>query len=985
VAYRADIEIAVKGAQDLKKLTDQINTASKAVDSLNNYIELFSGAETVRNINNLSTAVREAATAFNRAALDTDEAVIAARAYVKATDELNAGLRERLQLVRSIQAAEIAERRVIRPSDAGYGQQTPALPPAFIRAQEIQQNWTTFFKQASELGRDLTAQAFNTSQNWSTFFTEAAEYSRDLVAKGLNTRQTWSTFFTEAAEYSRDLVAKALNTRQTWSTFFTEAAEYSRDLVAKGLNTRRSWDVFFLEAADIAADLKAKSLNTRQSWNKFFADAAELRADIATQDLQRTQRIRGERLQGLALGAGFPLLFGGGPGAVLGGAAGGLVPGKGAFAAQIGFSAIGQQLDKFVAATAEAGVALTSTSKTFDFMREKALFSSTVIEDQAIALEEQGKVTELANLLTKDLAKNIGGEGVEALQKLGDETNKLTKEWNLLTAQLFALVSGPLSQFISILNSFLGGITTERRLAVLRSEATPVQQARLAQITAQERGGETRNVRGGGTAFVAGAETTAVRTRILERAAAEGIVPAAPLGRVTSEDLRGITAPKATKRSDKAARDAAREAERVAEVVRQQQLATLEYKRQEEFGKKIAAAELARDPALVRRLQGEQQLAEWGIKTVNLLEKEENATARLAIARTQQAEQSLIISKTQQDLAKIEADRVEKFQDIITGLERQNELDTIKDERVRALREIEFQILDYKKQGLIVSEAEAQLYRDMAAARIKGPGAKRMEELQTSLASLTNQEQLAVAAADNIGQAFGNAFQEIVTGASSGQEAIANMMKSIGENFINMAAQIIAQQITMIILGTILKALGIGFSSGGGGGGGGGAGVNVTPGGSIDPLPGLAPGIRAANGAYFSNGIAAFAAGGIVNRPTLFKFANGGTTQTGLMGEAGPEAIMPLQRDGSGRLGVNAMGLREAMAGGGMGGGAPVLNMSFETTRFGDTEYVSRDQLEAAMAATRRQAARDGAQRGMTMTLDRIQQSPQTRSRLGMR
>jgi hypothetical protein len=57
--------------------------------------------------------------------------------------------------------------------------------------------------------------------------------------------------------------------------------------------------------------------------------------------------------------------------------------------------------------------------------------------------------------------------------------------------------------------------------------------------------------------------------------------------------------------------------------------------------------------------------------------------------------------------------------------------------------------------------------------------------------------------------------------------------------------------------------------------------------------------------------------------------------------------------------------------------------MSFETTSIGGVEYVSRDQLELAMAATRRQAARDGAQRGMTMTLDRLQQSPNTRRRVG--
>ena len=55
-----------------------------------------------------------------------------------------------------------------------------------------------------------------------------------------------------------------------------------------------------------------------------------------------------------------------------------------------------------------------------------------------------------------------------------------------------------------------------------------------------------------------------------------------------------------------------------------------------------------------------------------------------------------------------------------------------------------------------------------------------------------------------------------------------------------------------------------------------------------------------AKGFAWENGMQKFAMGGIVNQPTLFKYAHG----TGLMGEAGPEAIMPLRRDGAGNLGV---------------------------------------------------------------------------------
>ena len=58
--------------------------------------------------------------------------------------------------------------------------------------------------------------------------------------------------------------------------------------------------------------------------------------------------------------------------------------------------------------------------------------------------------------------------------------------------------------------------------------------------------------------------------------------------------------------------------------------------------------------------------------------------------------------------------------------------------------------------------------------------------------------------------------------------------------------------------------------------------------------------LASAKGTAWDNGVQKFAKGGLVTSPTMFKFASG----TGLMGEAGPEAIMPLKRDGSGNLGV---------------------------------------------------------------------------------
>jgi phage-related minor tail protein len=53
-----------------------------------------------------------------------------------------------------------------------------------------------------------------------------------------------------------------------------------------------------------------------------------------------------------------------------------------------------------------------------------------------------------------------------------------------------------------------------------------------------------------------------------------------------------------------------------------------------------------------------------------------------------------------------------------------------------------------------------------------------------------------------------------------------------------------------------------------------------------------------------------FAAGGIVNAPTLFPMQGG----MGLMGEAGPEAILPLARGADGRLGVRGGGINVSVS-----------------------------------------------------------------------
>jgi len=92
-----------------------------------------------------------------------------------------------------------------------------------------------------------------------------------------------------------------------------------------------------------------------------------------------------------------------------------------------------------------------------------------------------------------------------------------------------------------------------------------------------------------------------------------------------------------------------------------------------------------------------------------------------------------------------------------------------------------------------------------------------------------------------------------------------------------------------------------------------------------------------ANGGAFTQGrVMPFARGGVVSSPVTFPMRGG----VGLMGEAGPEAIMPLSRGSDGRLGVRSEG-----------GGRPVSVVVNVSTP--DVEGFRRSQSQIAAQVTR--------------------------------
>ena len=174
---------------------------------------------------------------------------------------------------------------------------------------------------------------------------------------------------------------------------------------------------------------------------------------------------------------------------------------------------------------------------------------------------------------------------------------------------------------------------------------------------------------------------------------------------------------------------------------------------------------------------------------------------------------------------------------------------------------------------------------------------KSLEEL---ISPLNQVKELANA----LGDAFKSSFKGLIDGTMTGREALANFFQSVADHFADMAAEIAAEALKLAALQFVKFIIG-GFTGGSTIGSGTGAPVDgaTAPNGKPYFGPAFAKG-----GVFAKNRIVPYAKGGIVNKPTLFQYANGGSGRFGLMGEAGPEAIMPLRRGRNGKLGVEASG-----------------------------------------------------------------------------
>ena len=504
---------------------------------------------------------------------------------------------------------------------------------------------------------------------------------------------------------------------------------------------------------------------------------------------------------------------------------------------------------------------------------------------------------------------------------------------------------------------------------------------------------------------------------------------AAPAPRITPSDLPDPTGKDSGSGRAKKERES-RLPQLLNELALQKQLL--------EINKKIRGADLQGNELLKIRLEGEKALAKIAsdIAAVRLEKdtpEDEKQARELKLrndadeARAQTAQRLALLNKQYIDEAINGSKELGKqFTEQISERQRLNELVFSGTREELALQYIQIEkIIDLERQrlrireeqieaelrsGQLKPESEKQAQSDLSdiRGRLAGLGGREAElkelaqratpgKLQDFIEkaerALLDLEQVAINVAQGIGDAIGSSISNGLTGLIEGTATV----KQIFADFLRDVGQILLQEGAKLIATYVAIGIARGF-----------AGLRGNQGPALDegitdlPTSVFSTSPFAAKGAYFAGGQADFvkpyAMGGIVTKPTFFKFADGGAVNTGVMGEAGPEAIMPLKRGLDGKLGVAARldgalkryrpvpGSAAAVAEGAelttgsSAAGAAAIDVRYNVERINNVDYVTNQEFQAGL----QQAASQGAERGQQLALRRLQQSVTTRRRLGI-
>jgi len=440
VAYKADINIAVKGTRQLKELRDRLEATAIQVTRQNKLLSNLTkvyDTSLVPSLNNLNRALSKASDDFKRSTLGTKAATDAAKNLVLAERAVNKELEQRSQLLNKI--------RGVDPNQ--YSKRAgPARPAHLQKVPGSDMPW-----QSSPVGERIqrSIQAQKEELTLQKALEKMELRKTDQINKQLNFRAKNLKMLNEEVARGK-IILKLRQQRKVGSGFRDFSINAERfgapsSPIMQGPQVSAAYQDSFLQE-------KKRQLKLKR----------QLRISKGRQAQQQMQNASANAL----IGGAFPLLFGQGPGAAAGGALGGF--GGGMMGGQFGFALslvgtnIGAAIDSLVTGAKELGVALNPLTADLTALTKAAGLAGTVDANRINLIEQVRGKQEALNAALREMTSVVGEKGVQALQKLGEQTTALTNAWNKFMTGVFAGIaealnkSGLTDKLTNLLNNLSG-------------------------------------------------------------------------------------------------------------------------------------------------------------------------------------------------------------------------------------------------------------------------------------------------------------------------------------------------------------------------------------------------------------------------------------------------------------------------------------------------------------------------------------------------
>jgi methyl-accepting chemotaxis protein len=414
--YNVDIAVALKGAEKLRTFSKQIKDFGDNVKGLNIFLQSFSKGNDglVRNISNLQKNLSDTAKNFKEVALDTKEATIAAAQYAKASDELNKGLAQQQKLLDDV-SGKTAKKTAA---------DNKTLQEALLKLET---------KQTRNL-----EEKFETQQKFQKEF-------KDEINKINQKRKEENKLIKQNVEQTKKTVAEEIKKKFSIIASHKERRKNFNQSLKELRREQRATAQQIPINDRINAQLRKRGLILSSNGKQIIRNNQNRRSGMGGG--------LGNAIGSGIIGGGFPLLFGQGATAALGGGiggvAGGLIGGQFGFALSIAGTTIGSTLDQL-------SKALLKPTENIEMLVNRLGLAGTETGDLALELEKLGLTTSAAELLLKEFETEFGltaddiKENAETLKTFNNEINKLGTSLTLM-------MSDVLNPLIKELNNLIKG------------------------------------------------------------------------------------------------------------------------------------------------------------------------------------------------------------------------------------------------------------------------------------------------------------------------------------------------------------------------------------------------------------------------------------------------------------------------------------------------------------------------------------------------